>query len=76
MSNSICTCSHPRGVFPDIEVPVVAGKENPVIKALWEQIPAPGKENKSGSKINPVDLLPADRSFLPVSRITYNSDLQ
>ena len=53
-----------EGVFLVIEVPVVAGKENPVIKTLWEHIPSPGKENKvSGVRINPMDLLPADRSF-------------
>lgn len=50
--------------FLIIEVPVVVGKENPVIKTLWQHIPAPGKENKvQGVKINPTDLLPADRSF-------------
>jgi carbonic anhydrase len=54
----------PEGVFLIIEVPVVAGKENPVIKTLWEHVPAPGKENKvEGVKINSMDLLPADRSF-------------
>jgi carbonic anhydrase len=54
----------PEGVFLIIEVPVVAGKDNPVIKTLWKNIPAPGKENKlEGIKINPADLLPADRSF-------------
>ena len=54
----------PEGVFLIIEVPVVAGNENPVIKTLWEHLPAPGKENKvDGVKINPADLLPADRSF-------------
>lgn len=54
----------PEGVFLIIEVPVVAGKENAVIKSLWEHIPAPGKENKiEGLKINPTDLLPADRGF-------------
>jgi carbonic anhydrase len=54
----------PEGVFLIIEVPVVAGKENPVVKALWEHIPDRGKENKvEGIKINPADLLPADRSF-------------
>ncbi len=54
----------PEGVFLIIEVPVVAGKENPVIKTLWKHIPPPGKENKvEGAKINPADLLPADRSF-------------
>lgn len=54
----------PEGVFLIIEVPIVAGKENPVIKTLWQHIPAPGKETKiEGSQINPADLLPADRSF-------------
>jgi carbonic anhydrase len=54
----------PEGVFLIIEVPVVAGKENSVIKAIWQHIPAPGKENKVGDvKINPADLLPADRAF-------------
>ena len=54
----------PEGVFLIIEVPVVAGKENPVIKTLWEHIPAPGRENRvDGVKINPTELLPADRSF-------------
>jgi carbonic anhydrase len=54
----------PEGVFMVIEVPVVAGNENPVIKTLWQHIPAPGKENKvPGVQINPADLLPADRSF-------------
>jgi carbonic anhydrase len=54
----------PEGVFLIVEVPVVAGKENPVIKTLWDHIPGPGKENKAeGVKINPIDLLPADRSF-------------
>jgi carbonic anhydrase len=54
----------PEGVFLVIEVPVVAGKENPVIKTLWSHIPEPGKEAKvKGVKINAADLLPADRSF-------------
>jgi carbonic anhydrase len=54
----------PEGVFLIIEVPVVAGKENPVVKTLWKYIPTPGKENKvEGIKINAEDLLPADRSF-------------
>jgi carbonic anhydrase len=31
---------------------------------LWGHIPAPGKESRvEGIKINPADLLPADRSF-------------
>ena len=54
----------PEGVFLVIEVPVVAGKENPVIKTLWNHIPAPGKEHRlKGVKINAADLLPEDRSF-------------
>jgi carbonic anhydrase len=54
----------PEGVFLVIEVPVVAGKENPAIKTLWEHIPEPGKEDKvEGVRINPMDLLPAERSF-------------
>jgi len=55
----------PEGVFLIIEVPIVAGKENPTIKTLWEHLPDPGKENRvEGVKINPMDLLPADlRSF-------------
>jgi carbonic anhydrase len=53
----------PEGVFLVIEVPIVAGKENPVIKTLWEHIPAPGKENRvAGIKINPIDLLPSDHT--------------
>ena len=54
----------PEGVFLVIEVPVVAGKENSVVKAVWQHIPARGKENRvEGIKINPADLLPSDRSF-------------
>jgi|SRR5437660_349091 len=47
-----------------VEVPIVAGKENPVIKTLWEHIPQGGKENTAaGVKINAMDLLPADHGF-------------
>ena len=54
----------PEGVFLIVEVPVMAGKENPVIKTLWQHIPEPGKENKvAGVMINPMDLLPANRTF-------------
>jgi carbonic anhydrase len=55
----------PEGVFLVIEVPIVAGKENPVIKTLWEHLPEPGKENRvAGVRINPMDLLPSDlKSF-------------
>ena len=54
----------PEGVFLVVEVPIVAGKENPVIRTLWKHLPAPGKESKvPGVRINPADLLPADHSF-------------
>jgi carbonic anhydrase len=54
----------PEATFLIIEVPVVVGKENPVIKTLWEHIPAGGKEQVAGGvKINAMDLLPADRGF-------------
>lgn len=54
----------PEGVFLVIEVPVVAGKENPAIRAVWQHIPAPGKESRvEAIKFNPADLLPADRGF-------------
>jgi len=54
----------PEATFLIIEVPVVVGKENPAIKALWEHIPDPGKEQKAeGVKVNAMDLLPADHGF-------------
>ena len=54
----------PEGVFLIIEVPVIAGKENPIIKTIWEHIPDRGKESRvSGVKVNPMDLLPANRAF-------------
>lgn len=54
----------PEATFLIVEVPVVEGKENPVIKTLWKHIPAGGKEEvTSGIKINPMDLLPADHGF-------------
>lgn len=54
----------PEATFLIIEVPVVKGKENPAIKTLWDHIPAGGKEQvTSDIKLNPTDLLPADRSF-------------
>lgn len=47
-----------------VEVPVVVGKENPVIKTLWARIPYPGKEIKAPFiKINVMDLIPADHRF-------------
>ena len=54
----------PEATFLVIEVPVVVGKENPVIKALWEHIPAAGKEQAVAAvKINAMDLLPADHGY-------------
>ena len=54
----------PEANFLIIEVPVVVGKENPVIKTLWQHIPKGGKENKAdGVRINAMDLLPADHGF-------------
>lgn len=54
----------PEATFLIIEVPVVVGKENPAIKALWEHIPGPGKEQTAaGVKVNAMDLLPADHGF-------------
>jgi carbonic anhydrase len=54
----------PEAAFFIIEIPVVAGKENPVIKTLWEHIPEKGKEIKdNGIKINVMDLLPADHGY-------------
>jgi carbonic anhydrase len=54
----------PESTFLVIEVPVVAGQENPTIKSLWEHIPAGGKERAvEGMKINVMDLLPVDHGF-------------
>ena len=54
----------PESTFLVIEVPVVVGKENPVIKTLWEHIPGGGKERVvEGVKINAMGLLPADHGF-------------
>jgi carbonic anhydrase len=54
----------PESVLLVIEVPVVVGKENPVIKTLWEHIPAGGKERVvDGVKVNAMDLLPTDHGF-------------
>jgi carbonic anhydrase len=54
----------PEATYLIVEVPVVVGKENPVIKLLWEHIPEPGKEAKTaGVKINAMDLLPADHGY-------------
>jgi carbonic anhydrase len=54
----------PEATFLIIEVPIVMGKENALIKTLWDHIPEPGKEVKAGGvKINAMDLLPADRGY-------------
>jgi len=54
----------PESTFLVVEVPVVAGKENPVIKTLLEHIPPAGKEHAMDSvKINAMDLLPPDHGF-------------
>ena len=54
----------PESTFLVIEVPVVVGKENPVINTLWQHIPAAGREDVTKSvKINAMDLLPADHGF-------------
>jgi len=54
----------PEATILIIEVPIVVGKENPVIKTLWEHIPEKGKEIKAtGVKINPMDLLPSDHGY-------------
>jgi carbonic anhydrase len=54
----------PEGVFLIIEVPVVAGRENAVVRTLWKNIPDPGKEIQvEGATIDPAGLLPADRAF-------------
>jgi carbonic anhydrase len=54
----------PESTILVIEVPIVVGKENPVIKTMWEHIPRGGKENVVPAvKINAADLLPADHGF-------------
>jgi len=54
----------PEATLLIIEVPIVVGKANPAIKTLWEHIPQPGKEHVTqGVKIDPMDLLPADRGY-------------
>ena len=47
-----------------VEVPVVIGKENPIIKTLWSHIPYWGQEVEVPNiKINVTDLIPADHGF-------------
>jgi carbonic anhydrase len=53
-----------EAVFLIIEVPVVAGKENPAFKALLANVPEPGKESKGeGAMINASDFLPGDSGY-------------
>ena len=50
--------------FLIVEVPVVAGRENPAMKTLLEHVPAPGREIAAGGvKIDATDFLPAGRAF-------------
>src|SRR5260370_19127392 len=50
----------PEGVFLIIEVPVVAGKENPVVKAVGVHIPDLDREYTAMRILsNPADLRPA-----------------
>ncbi len=54
----------PEATFLIIEVPVVEGKENPIIEELWKHIPPGGKERVTANvRINAMDLLPSDHSF-------------
>jgi carbonic anhydrase len=54
----------PESVFLVMEIPVMAGKENPVFKTVLEHLPEPGKENRvEGVTINAIDFLPADRRY-------------
>lgn len=54
----------PESTFLVIEVPVVVGKENPVIKTLWKNIPKAGKEQvKKDLKVNAKDLMPTDLGY-------------
>jgi carbonic anhydrase len=67
----------PEASFLIVEVPVVVGKENPVIKTLWERIPYSGKEIEvSCIKINVMDMIYIRRSWiLSLSRIVDGSHL-
>lgn len=54
----------PEATLLIIEVPVVVGAENPIIKTLWQHIPEKGKEIKATDvKFNAMDLLPADHGY-------------
>lgn len=54
----------PESTFLMIEVPVVEGKENRVIKTILDHAPKGGKEYQAKNiKINVMDLLPADHGY-------------
>lgn len=61
-----------EGKLAVIAALVKAGKENPLIKTLWANIPPPGQEAHLKIQINASDLLPADHGyyFLPGSLTT------
>ncbi|HLW55639.1 MAG TPA: carbonic anhydrase family protein [Candidatus Angelobacter sp.] len=57
----------PESTFLVIEVPVVVGQENSVMKTILDRVPDPGQEKKfKDAEINAMDLLPADRDFYRV----------
>ena len=57
----------PESTIAIVEVPVVAGRENPAMKAVLAHVPEPGKEIKASEvQINVQDFLPDDRSFYRV----------
>lgn len=63
----------PGGKLAVVAALVKVGKENPLIKTLWANIPPPGEEaNHPDIHINASDLLPADHGyyFLPGSLTT------
>jgi len=60
----------PESTLLVIEVPVVVGKENPVIKTLWGRIPKGGKEREVyDAKINAAELTPGRSSTTPFCNI-------
>ncbi len=60
----------PESTLLVIEVPVVVGKENPVIKTLWGHLPKGGKERQvEDAKINAAELTPAGSSTTPFCNI-------
>jgi carbonic anhydrase len=54
----------PESTIAIVEVPVVAGRENPSMKALLAHVPEPGREIRAPDvQIDARDFLPKDRSF-------------